>query len=613
MRTSFWIVVLLLATVFYGLFVIKDFRNPITDWGDTDVWEYYGYYFAKNLSFSPLPTLDLVNNQLAYPYGTNQALQDWAVERELFYAFLYRLMGTTGPYLQMYLIVSVLLIAFGVFGLLRPVVGNPKAGLAAGVMAFCNFYAIHKYPGHLAFTALHWTTLSLVTDWLLGRRVWLQQPLTLRFLLVKALFLALVLGQNLGYVAGYALSGFSLTTLFCMGVYLNRRRRVPFRAYISLDPFVYRGQHLLLLTGIVAVAFLYIPLVLQIAAAAKSLQSASLPMGIFWDNPLRLWLPLLPGISPYHLDYQPWLRDSTEGMGPSSPGLFLTALGLIGFFHARNKAVYLPLLVLMGLCLLFHTTRLPTLRIFPWFLFTRVSSRATLIYPVILTLLALSVEWKRLPALLRAGIIALALAETGTAYQAHVAYFNPVAVHQPFYAYMNTVKQTPGEAVLDWPFCALGDNGLGEDLCPFFYQTSGTFALRRFHDKKVMGFFLGRLHPAQIAPFEQANWPCLFMPNNPNLFKATRQRRCFTGTEMQRFADFFAYNDFCGINLYPDLLAPGCEEAFYQRFGRPVAETELRFTGRVVFIPKPDSLRRRLNPALGKRIRLACQEDQAGR
>ncbi|GAA4448816.1 hypothetical protein GCM10023189_07220 [Nibrella saemangeumensis] len=613
MRLSFWIVIFLLATALYGLLVIKDFQTPITGWGDTDVWEYYGYYVANNLSFTPLPVLDLVNNQLAYPHGTNQALQDWAVERELFYALFYLLTGTTGPYLQVYLLLSALVTVFGVFWLLKPVTGDSKAGLAALVLAFCNFYAIHKYPGHLAFTAMHWTTLGLVTDWLLVRRVWLMQPLTLRFLLLKALLLALVLGLNLGYVAGYALSSFTLAALFCVGVYISRIRRVSLPEYFRLDLFVHRWQHIALLGGILGAACLYLPLVLQIAAAAKSLQSADLPMGAFWDNPFRLLLPLLPGVSPYHIDYQPWLRDHTEGLGPTSPGLFLVLLSLIGFFQARNKAVYLPLLLLMAMCLLFHTTRIPTLRVFPWFLFTRVSSRATLIYPIILTLLALSVDWKRLPLLLLSLVVTLALAETITSYQFHTLYYQPVKLDRNFYAYMNTVKQTPGEAVLDWPFCTLGDNGIGEDLCPFFYQTSGTFALRRFHDKKVIGFFLGRLHPSQVAPFQRANWPCLFVPDDTDMFKSTRQRRCLTEAEMQFFADFFTYNDFSGINLYPDLLAPGCEEAFYRRFGRPVAETNIAMSSRMVFIPKPDSLRARLNPALGKRIRFACPDDQAGR
>lgn len=67
---------------------------------------------------------------------------------------------------------------------------------------------------------------------------------------------------------------------------------------------------------------------------------------------------------------------------------------------------------------------------------------------------------------------------------------------------LNFVKQQPGEAVLDWPFCVAGGNGLGLDnLCPYVFKNGAAFALRRFHEKKVVGQSFSRLHPSQLQPY----------------------------------------------------------------------------------------------------------------
>ncbi|HEY9652144.1 MAG TPA: hypothetical protein V6C95_15875, partial [Coleofasciculaceae cyanobacterium] len=166
------------------------------------------------------------------------------------------------------------------------------------------------------------------------------------------------------------------------------------------------------------------------------------------------------------------------------------------------------------------------------------------------------------------------------------------------------VKQQPGEAILDWPFCVTGGNGIGSlhGLCPYFGQNSGVFTFSKYHGKKVVGQYYGRLHPSQIEPFIQAGWYKLFAPGKGDSF-TRKQSRCFYADEWLFFSDFYKYNDFAGINLYVDLLPESCVAKFYQHFGDPVAETEVPGVGRVQFIQKTLELRQQANTALGRSLK----------
>lgn len=618
-----WFILFGLITFIYSLIIIKDFQNPLAGSGDEGVWTYYGYYFAKNLHFDPLPQLSFTNNQIAYPYGINQVLQDWAIERELWYATFYRLIGHHGPYLQYYYVFSLLVSVFGIYYFLRYQYSTNKSAIAAVLITFCNFYAVNKYAGHYAHVILHWTNLSIVTDFLLVSWILNRQKIPLHFLFLKAFILLMVLSQNLGYVAGYALSVFCLSFLFGL-IYLilsfllqmekeglANKKFFLLSIFESLHP--YRGGKgrvgFILLTSILIILFsyLYLPILFQIVIEAKSVDSSNIPMFQWWDNPLRLLLPYLPKFNPLEVNFQPFLHDAPEGLGAASPSLFLVILGIIGFLQSKNRWIFLPMIVFMLMCLTFHTTKNPTLKIFPWFEYSRVSSRSTLIYPVILVLISLQIDWSKIKKYWLYVLGLLAVVETFTVYQWHYRNYHPTVLDNSFNQYMTKIKQSKGEAVLDFPFCAMGDNEIGKSQCMFYKYTSGLHALQQYHEKKVTTFFIGRVHPKQIKSFEDANWKCLFLADNDDITKVKRQKRCFTEAEMRFFEKFFKYNDFCGISLYPDLLAEGCEQNFYEKFGKPIAETYIKGTGKAVFIPKADSLRQFLNPELGKKIKFSCE------
>ncbi|MGJ5673557.1 MAG: hypothetical protein ACR9NN_08110 [Nostochopsis sp.] len=292
-----------------------------------------------------------------------------------------------------------------------------------------------------------------------------------------------------------------------------------------------------------------------------------------------------------------------------SSGCFLFIVGILGILQERKKiTIFVPLIIILLLCLLYHPIYLPTLKIFPWFAFNRIPGRSTVIYAVILGIFALHINLNclqtRRKQLITSILVLLACTELYTIYSFKLNY-QPYSLDKNFFTYMNYVKKQPGEAVLDWPFCVTGGNGIGflQGLCPFYGKNCSIFALRRFHEKKVMGQYFGRLHPYQIEPYLQAGWNRLFSPNNPNIMKATQQTRCFRADEWSFFTDFYKYNDFAGINLYTDFLPESCVKEFYTRFGNPTNETTVLGAGKVKFIPKSADLRSQVNLAIGSQIK----------
>ena len=618
-----------LSFVAFAVLVVQDFSAPFAGREDANQWEYLAYYFSNNVEFDPFPNLHLVNNQVFYPYGTTNVFQSWGFEREYFYGVLYSLFGI-GPWLKAYYLLSIAITFCGSFALLHREYGSRVSTMAALVITFFSFYAMHEYPEHLNIAVIHWTVLNLIADFVIARRVVASKAVSLRFLMLRGLLLVLALGLDLGYVAGFALMSFVITAAFVGTLVLWRllRERATLRTTslalmhgLREDLRLHPRAALVLTALVVTAVYLYVPLVLEVAAAARQFDFTGHAGYRYWVSPYRLLVPVFPQINPID---QGWrlgalFEDRPDGFSSGSPGWFLVAFAGVGVFRARRRLLaFVPVIAMLLLCLCYRPN-FPTLNLlFPWFEFYRVGGRATIIYPTLLVLLGLGgMEGsedgrKQVHPMLIGMLLIFALAELWTAYsfknprQPPVwtrSFKSPRPPHRftpDFFEYMNRVKAQPGEAVLDWPFCVASGNGVGDELCPLYDQNNGIHALRRFHTKKVMGQYFGRLHPSQIQPYLDAGWLTLLAPDE----KDGKRVRCFEPHEWEFFTRFFAFNDFAGINLYVDLLPPECPGEFYARYGPPVAETRVPVAGRVQFIPKDPSLRSRTNPRLGLELKL---------
>ena len=605
----------------FSTIVIKDFTYPFAGHGDTNVWEYIGFYVSKNLTFEPFPQLNFVSNQVFYPYGVNSIFQNWGFERDFFYAVLLNLFGH-GPWLQIYYLLSILITAIGACILLLRDYGLYRASGAGLVVSFFNFYAVYKYPGHYGLSVLHWTTLSFLADFLIVKKVALRQHIPSKLILLRVCLLMLSLGQELGYIAGFALTSLTISSTFVIGLYIYRHKKGNLKIQSELknqiriykkEFFNHPSINILLVSISILFGYFYIPLVLQIAKEAK--QFSEVAGGGWWINPLRLLIPSLPGFNPIYgiygqsVNFARIFGDTTEGLNDGSPGWFLVIIGFIGLWQSRKRIViFIPLLIIFLMCLCYNPVGFPILRIFPWFAFNRIGGRCTLIYPVILCIFALEINFDKISSfkkqLLSIFLVTLACAELYTAYSFKDTY-EPYSFDSKFFPYMEYVKKQPGEAVLDWPFCITGGNGVGalQGLCPYYTRNSSAYAQRRFHKKKVMGQYFGRLHPSQIESHINAGWPKLFSPDNSDFHKATQETQCFNSNEWSFFTNFYKFNDFAGINLYVDLLPERCIQEFYSRFGNPAIETIVPGGGAVKFISKSLELRKQVDLKKGAAIK----------
>ncbi|WP_044129553.1 hypothetical protein [Rudanella lutea] len=574
---------ILLALLVGGLAVwlVDDFSGPLSDGGDTDFYEYVGYYVAHNLTFWPVPHLNLLHNQTFYPYGANHTLLDWGWERDYWYALCYWLFGKgePGPYLQYYYVYSLLVTALGAFWLLRGVFGDGRAWVAGLIVSVFNFYCIWKYPTHLNVCVLHWTTLCMLATYRLlyecVPRSAPTQPLPpLPWWLLWVWLHVQVLSQELGYVAGFALTFTVLCAPFLAWSLWQRRVVIPglFRPAPGHKPYIW------LLVSLIGIStWLYLPPTIQIFLGAQAYADSSVEMPPSWSHPLRLLIPYLPGVDEFSIRYDRIFRDTYESYGQTRPGLYLIILAVVGFWAIRRKPLlWGPVVLMLGLCVVYHPVLLPTLKVFPWFSFNRHGGRATMVYPLLFGLLAL---WAPRPQT-RAGWLALTpllvlmLAEWSWGYR-YPHLYKPQIVSESVKAYMQTVRTTPGEAVLDFPFCTIGADGVGavEGLCPYYREQNAVFTFRRFHQKKVVGQYWGRLLPAYIQPFLRDHWDRLLRPGY-----------VFTPADWQFLDRFLQQHRFAGINLYPDLLSAEQRAAFYAHYGPPRAETRLPMAGRVQFL-----------------------------
>ncbi len=620
-RTRLCLLALTFAIAVYAAIVVRDFSGPIGDHVESFLYEYLSYYVSKNLTFTPLPHLGLTNDQVFYPFGTTQALQSFCVERDLLFTFLQASFGR-GPWLQLYYTAGVALSTYGTFFLLRKDHGEVRATVVAILASCFNFYGAQKYPYHFNMACVHWTTLAIVVDYMLAERVAERRRISLRLVLLRVLLLVLGFGLELGHVVGYGLTSLLATTVFAGVVWLRRLRAGELGAAFATwkeDSRAELRAHRLaigaLVLGSAVFSLLYGSIVVQIVLATRQFDFRGVELGVWWSHPIRLFIPYTPWVHP---SQQPrFLRvfeDQAEvGIGSGGAGLFLLALGILGVYLARGRRLrFVPLLVVFFLFVVSRPT-FDLVRWMPWFAFTRVFSRATVVYSALLGVFALGVPWDELPRRLSAASArvkagALALGAMGAL---ELVTFASIKMSHPAFAFdarfmdhMRKIEALPGEAVLDFPFCILGGNGDKAYLCPFMEKLKSVYALQRFHHKKVIGQYLGRVHPTQTQPFVDQGWPRMWDPDDPDPIEADHQDRCFTEAEWTFFTEFYEKNDFAGIQLAVDRLPPGCADQFVARFGQPMGTVEIPKAGRLTFIPRDPATRGLVDKEAGKKARL---------
>ncbi|MBX3189775.1 MAG: hypothetical protein KF819_22305 [Labilithrix sp.] len=598
-RRVTWILASLLlavGTIAYARFVIQDFSGPLIggrDYdgayrGDANYFEFLGYYVRDHYAFGLRP-ISFLTDDVAFPGGTHIGLLSWCAERDLFHAAMLKLFGP-GPWIQTYLTLGAALGAAGVTAILKREYGLLRASLVGFAASFMSFYAWYKYPYHLNICALHWVTMSIAADAVTMRVVARGDRLRVDFLALRAALVVCAVGLDLGYIAGHALTSL-VVTVYCVWAHLGRRdKRILGRLSLALpeapraEIAAHKGRFVAACALFAFGAAVYVPFV-----AAVVRDTTAYPMtdagGNFWASQFHALFPYLPGVHPGSRLVHAIFGDD-EGIGEYAPGFTLLFGAGVGLWmaHKRGRVDVKPLLVTAILIFAFHPRWCKSLQIFPWFAYYRVAGRGTVVLPVLLALIAASVdEWPRLA---KRVLIFFGVAEIATGWLL-VSEFHPERLEPRHRRYFETVAAAPGKGILEWPFCISSANSVMErELCPYFERLSTAYAYRRFHGKSTISVYLSRVHPTQFQSWLDGGWEDMFSPDDPKRRHAKKESRCFDAAQWARFDELYTRHDFAGIQLYVDLLPEPCVALFHERYGAPLASETLPRVGRVEFIPR---------------------------
>ena len=547
--------------------------------GDLAGWEYSGYYLWENLQWLPWPSLTFDNNLHFYPDGISPVFMSWGLERDYFYALGFGLFGH-GPWLPIYFGLSMLVLALSIFKVAASRIGVGRAFGLAVVASFLNSYSIHKFPGHFGIAVHHWASLSLVVDFFILWHFFRRESPPITLILARALATFGSLGLELGYIGGMSLTS-GVVMVLVLGIvslscFLRNGEWVVSWRRLLKDWREEWSQHRLaicLLGGLcVAYAFLMLPLLGSIMLEIRSQESAEIMTGGWHVKPVRLFLPL---VEPFYTMLAGWIRDAPEGYLAGSVGWYLLIPAAFGLRWAwrRQQWYVLPVVLILAMVVLYRPGRFSLLGLFPWFSYARVGPRFTLFYPVALGLLAFGVPWfrqlsRRKVARVVAGLSVLFLVlELPLLYSYQLKQRMLPELSDRYLDYMKLVAETPGEAVLDFPFCYQGGNGGG--YCPH-HQLWGVWANRKYHGKKVLGTYFGRLVHEHADFYRQYGLHQLM---------EAQDQRCLTEKELTYLKSFFESHDFCCMNLYVDFIPPACRDGFAKVFGEPAVEAPLEGVG----------------------------------
>lgn len=616
-----WAFLILLSVIKLGV-VVQDFTQPISHalGGDADAWPNMAYFFYQNLTWFPYPTLHLISDQMLYPFGNNHVFQDLTLEFNYFYSFFYHFFGPYGPWTSFYYALSQLVGVTVAFWILRRDYPVITAFFITFLAFFFDFYAVFKFSGHLVHASHHWLSWSLITDLIIFHRIMKGRIPSFALILLKILIILGSLGQEVAYLAGFSLMSTSIFFFSAVVVVIATPKLrgkwgkwETFQSVFSI-PKSAQARVGLLLVLIIIFIWAYIPLILQIIQNVNLYSDEPSPSGYTWAHPMKIFLPLigrsdlvgLPLVMQALGDKPEFFWDYLIGW--TLVGLLLFAC--VSMVVKKQFYLFLPLALSLGLCLLYHPNVSKTLHLFPWFQFNRNSGRSTLLFstliPLALAFLPIRVlSTKNFPWV--AIWLLVGIAELISVYAIRWA-DKPYQFDTRFKAHMQTIQNTPGKVVLDYPFCLIGGNGVGyaENLCPCYIETNNQGFMAHYHRKSTVSYYYGRLYPSMIQPFVEKGWGNLMLARNKKEGQFNKLSDCPTDMIWQGLESIVKLGDFAGIQVYEDLLPSStCLAMFFERFGPAVSSSRVPGGGLVHFIPKKESWRQLTDEEALKKLTFA--------
>ncbi len=535
---------------------------PLVGTGDTEHLEWIHFIFSKLLHFSPFPQLSLFQDWVVFPTGGSVTYLPYSWEADYFIGTSLHFLGP-GPWSYLYFFLAHFFLFAATTWLLRKIY-SPRLALGiAFLLAFFNFYAQNKFPRHANMAYCHWMTLTVA--YLNTLLVVIERkgiPAIKSLLPVGPLLLLGSGGQDPGYVIPLCLTLWSVATIVVLTH--SESRDALWEAIKSLNAKDAIGNT----KGIMLIAlgafffFLYVPLNFQVAFDA--LKNPPLAQGANWTNPLRWAIPSFPFLwDPGWDAFKDVLTDVGDREAMGNPGWQLLFPAVLGIFFQKKKSrlSWRFLIVTFLTVALFHPRLFPTLKLFPWHLLSRQSVRFIILLAPLLVFFSVPFweKWREQRPVVKMMVKLLFIFETLGQIFGLGGSFRGLAPEEA--TYFQEIKRSPGVGLLEWPYCMTAWSQEPEGSCYLRENHYFTYNAQRFHEKKTISVDLGR-----TSERERREWAQIPLHS---LFRSLEQKRCFTQAEWSLFLNFYRAYDFAGVEIYPELLGPGCLKQWQKRLGEP--------------------------------------------
>jgi hypothetical protein len=606
---------------FLGLIAKTMFwSGPLFGTGDTSIWEGLSQFFNRQIEFTGVPKVEFFSDQYLFPYGFNNAMQSWGLERQYFHLILSYFFGQ-GPWLQLYFIASLLITIVGLLIVFRNVLTFPFAALFSFLVVVSNTYLLDRFPDHLNIAVAHWTIIGIALDYVIFREWYCFKKISLIYALFRLFLLVASMGLDLGYVAGY-----SFTSAFLTGaviLFFEVREKIRKNAGFCLDfkmsskQKIYSGFMCILSLILI---YLYVPILYSVVKIASDLHLEN--VSSYWVNPVLIFMPWMPENFnfPFLTAFKNFLMRYPEGPSEFQPGLAIVLVSMISFFQIKrlgNAKILLPFIIFMLMCLAQHPSNFRILNLFPWFKYHRVPSRSSLILPLLLFLPMVEVFSRPLSftslfsgfqrKLVWSVLLSLFVCETWFQFKQHTA-VRSFELTQKITEHFDVIRKSKGEAVFTLPFCVVGGNGVGsKKYCPSFDRLSSLGGFSAFHGKKVFDAYAGRMSESQILELDRAGFPMLM---SHFYQKSGFDNGCFSRDEWLFLSRFYDLNDFSGIQIIEDFFSPHCLDKIYMKFGKPSTRNKFPELGWIGFIEKSASELSKVNAVQGRQVTYVSGNNQ---
>jgi hypothetical protein len=527
-----------------------------------------------------------------FPVGTSTAYLPQSIEQSWLGAHFWN-WNRDFPYFWAYFGASLLLTYFGVgYILIQMGISPVSAWVITTLVTLFHVPRHFKTWYHSEHLYQHWIYLGYFLDAWIWQRVTRQSRWSWSLEFWRGFFLMAVFGTA-GYFWGPSLVEWVIVRLSILALLLNRNRtrshqpiRVEKWTRASLFPIA------LCLIWLVIELQWFIPLL------QEARKVGGVPQGLVYHAPVFMV------IRPLWFD---WVMYEVEKVIPILKGIWYSfqapetkvtigwlywvpAILGIRALRKRNAGpgliIISPFLILLGIAIWYlgikpHWVQHILQALIPFMAFFRVASRWGLFLPQIVTVIIV-LSWPELSRWFMktwktssnkfkyaVGIfVALSVLEASWI-------FKPVVMMPAFSAsmlhFLEEVRDLPGSAVLDIPFCVIGGNSICEHQCVGHPQSTAGACFRQWHDKDVYGIYESRLVPSQCVPYSQAPFALWF--------DAWRKDRCFTPDEWKGFCSHLdEHPQLAAVLLYSDLwpaiLKPSCQQELKEHLGEPLAESQ---------------------------------------